>query len=335
MKFQERINAFVQLGKALKDIPEATIDDWYFRATGYNNWFTRENVASALTALGYMLEEEKLIKWSNSYNLGNASDKTVAIIMAGNIPLVGFHDFLSVLMAGHNVLAKMSSQDPFLLKKVTEILIDIAPEFKDKITLILKEPIQNFDAVIATGSNNSARYFDQYFGKYPHIIRKNRTSVAVVTGKESKEEIEALGTDIFLYYGLGCRNVSKFLVPEGYDFQFFIKSLEGFSTVADHHKWVNNYDYNKSIYLVNREPHFDSGFFLMKEDKSWVSPISVLFYEFYKSDADLQDKLDANKDLIQCTVGNLVDAIPHGKAQRPELWDYADGVDTMEFLTKL
>lgn len=335
MKFQERINAFIQLGKKLQGIPETTIDDWYFRATGYNNWFTRENVASAIKALAHMLEEDKLNKWTKSYNLSNPNPKTVAIIMAGNIPMVGFHDFLSVLLAGHNVLAKMSSQDPFLLKKIAGILIEIEPKFEEKITLIIKEPIQNFDAVIATGSNNSARYFDQYFSKYPHIIRKNRTSVAVLNGKESKEEIEALGNDIFLYYGLGCRNVSKLLVPEAYDFQFFIKSLESFSTVADHHKWVNNYDYNKSIYLVNREPHFDSGFFLLKEDKSWVSPISVLFYEFYGSEADLHDKLTANQELIQCTVGTTDHSIPYGKAQQPELWDYADGVDTMEFLTQL
>jgi hypothetical protein len=335
MKFQERKNAFIQLGKALKNIPEQTIDDWYFRATGYNNWFTRENVKSAVKALAYMLQEEKLEKWTDNYALGGSTGKTVAVIMAGNIPLVGFHDFLTVLLAGHNVLAKMSSQDPFLLKKVTEMLVEIEPNFEKSITLIIKEPIQNFDAVIATGSNNSARYFDQYFSKYPHIIRKNRTSVAVLTGKESKDEIEALGRDIFLYYGLGCRNVSKLLVPESYDFQFFIKSLESFSTVADHHKWVNNYDYNKSIYLVNREPHLDSGFFLMKEDNGWVSPISVLFYEFYQSEEDLQTKLNAKKELIQCTVGTMEETIPHGKAQQPELWDYADGVDTMEFLTKL
>ncbi len=335
MNLQERLNAFIKLGTTLKNLPESSLDEWYFRATGYNNWFTRENVASAIKAIGFMLEEEKLVNWTKSYDLGDSTSKTVAIIMAGNIPLVGFHDFLSVLMAGHSIVAKMSSQDPYLLKKVAEILFEIEPRFENKITLIVKEPVQNFDAVIATGSNNSARYFDQYFSKYPHIIRKNRTSVAVLSGKESKDEIQELGNDIFLYYGLGCRNVNKLFVPEGYDFQFFIQSLESFSTIADHHKWVNNYDYNKSIFLVNREPHLDSGFFLLKEDKSWVSPISVLFYEFYQSQGDLLSKLKDNNEQIQCTVGDLPHAIPPGKAQQPELWDYADGVDTMEFLNKL
>lgn len=333
MTAQERLKAFIQLGTLLRNLPENELDEWYFRATGFNNWFTRENVSHAVRAIGHMLEEEKLQSWIKKYPLGQSTHKTVAIVMAGNIPLVGFHDFLSVLMAGHKVLAKLSSQDPFLLKKVSELLIVIEPRFKDKITLT-KNPIRDFEAVIATGSNNSARYFDQYFAKYPHIIRKNRTSAAIITGTETKEEIEALGKDMFQYYGLGCRNVSKVFVPKRYDFQFFISSLESFKTLADHHKWVNNYDYNKSIYLVNREPHFDSGFFLMKEDKAWVSPISVIYYEFYEHQQDLQQKLIENSALIQCLVGKEEDQIAPGAAQAPEVWDYADGVDTMEFLTR-
>lgn len=332
MTAQERIQAFIQLGIQLRNLSEVQIDEWYFRATGFNNWFTRENVSHSVKAIGNMLEEEKLQQWIQKYPVGESTHKTVAIIMAGNIPLVGFHDFLSVLIAGHKVLAKLSSQDPYLLAKVSELLIAIEPRFKDKITLT-KDPIRDFDAVIATGSNNSARYFDQYFAKYPHIIRKNRTSAAIISGNESQEEIEALGTDMFKYYGLGCRNVSKLFVPQGYDFQFFIKSLDPFKTLADHHKWVNNYDYNKSIYLVNREPHFDSGFFLMKEDKAWVSPISVIYYEFYENEQSLQQKLTENKSLIQCLVGKEAEQVAPGTAQAPELWDYADGVDTMEFLT--
>ncbi|GAA5030279.1 acyl-CoA reductase [Marivirga lumbricoides] len=333
MTIEERLAAFIKLGNKLRNLSEIELDEWYFRATGFNNWFTRENVSHAVKAIGGMLEEEKLRKWIAPYSLDSSTGKTVAIIMAGNIPLVGFHDFLTVLMAGHKVLAKLSSQDPFLLKKVSELLISIEPRFEERIVLT-KDPIRNFDAVIATGSNNSARYFDQYFAKYPHIIRKNRTSAAILSGKESVEEVEALGRDMFQYYGLGCRNVSKLFVPAGYDFQFFINSLQSFNTLADHHKWVNNYDYNKSIYLVNREPHFDSGFFLLKEDKDWVSPISVIYYEFYQNEEDLQQKMNENKSLIQCVVGKGENELAPGTAQMPELWNYADGVDTMEFLTK-
>ncbi|WKK78085.2 acyl-CoA reductase [Marivirga salinae] len=333
MNLSARLEAFKSLGEQLRNISEAELDEWYFRATSYNNWFTRENVVHAVKALGEMLEAEKLEQWISNYDLPEESSKKIAIIMAGNIPLVGFHDFLSVLISGNSVIAKLSSQDPYLLKEIVAKLIAINPEFENKIELT-QETISGFDAVIATGSNNSARYFEQYFGKYPNIIRKNRSSVAVLTGTESEEGIQALGKDIFQYYGLGCRNVSKLLVPEGFDFSPFIKALEDFKWVADHHKWVNNYDYNKSIYLVNDEPHLDSGFFLMKEDEALVSPISVLFYEFYKNEKELEDKLAKQEQHIQCVVKKGTEIEP-GKAQQPELWDYADGVDTLEFLSSL
>jgi hypothetical protein len=333
MHLQQRLDAFKKLGAQLRNLNEQELDEWYFRATAHNNWFTRENVVSAVKAIGHMLEADKLERWVKSYNLQEDSKQEIAIIMAGNIPLVGFHDFLSVLISGHSVVAKISSQDPYLLKEVVALLLKINPEFENKIKLT-QETISGFDAVIATGSNNSARYFEQYFGKYPHIIRKNRTSVAVLTGEETEEEIKNLGKDIFQYYGLGCRNVSKLLVPEGFDFSPFIKALDDFKWVADHHKWVNNYDYNKSIYLVNNEPHLDSGFFLMKEDQYLVSPISVLFYEFYKNEKALETKLAENEQQIQCVVQKGSE-IELGKAQEPELWDYADGVDTLEFLSGL
>jgi len=333
MNLQKRVEAFKKLGVQLRNLTESELDEWYFRATAHNNWFTRENVVNAVQAIGGMLEAEKLEQWVKQYNLPSDSTKKIAVIMAGNIPLVGFHDFLSVLISGHSVVAKISSQDPYLLKEVVSLLLAIEPEFEDRIELT-QETISGFDAVIATGSNNSARYFEQYFGKYPNIIRKNRTSVAVLTGEESEQEIQDLGKDIFQYYGLGCRNVSKLLVPEGFDFSPFIEALEDFKWVADHHKWVNNYDYNKSIYLVNEEPHLDSGFFLMKEDEALVSPISVLFYEFYENEEDLQAKLKQKEQQIQCVVQKGTDLQP-GKAQKPELWDYADGVDTLKFLSEL
>ncbi|MFT4739678.1 MAG: hypothetical protein ACI9L9_000452 [Marivirga sp.] len=333
MTFQHRLNAFIKLGTQLRELPSAHLDEWYFRATGFNNWFTHESVSNAVHAIGNMLQEEKLQQWTAPYAINESTDKSVAIIMAGNIPLVGFHDFMSVLLTGHKVIAKLSSQDPYLIKEITKMLISIEPAFEECI-ILTQEQLRGFDAVIATGSDNSARYFHQYFGKYPHIIRKNRTSVAIISGTETPEEIQELGNDMFQYYGLGCRNVSKLFVPEKFDFVPFIKRLESFDTLRDHHKWVNNYDYNKSIYLVNREEHFDSGTFLLKESEQWVSPISVIYYEFYEDNNQLQQKLKENESLIQCVVGKGESMIPPGKAQQPTLWDYADGVDTLSFLTK-
>lgn len=333
MNLSERLEAFKTLGEQLRNMSESELDEWYFRATAHNNWFTRENVIHAVKAIGEMLQPKKLDQWIDEYDLAEEGSKKIAVIMAGNIPLVGFHDLLSVLISGNSVVAKLSSQDPYLIKEIVRLLVEIRPEFESKIELT-QETISGFDAVIATGSNNSARYFEQYFGKYPNIIRKNRSSVAVLTGTESEEEIQALGKDIFQYYGLGCRNVSKLLVPEGFDFSPFIAALDDFKWVADHHKWVNNYDYNKSIYLVNNEPHLDSGFFLMKESDALVSPISVLFYEFYSGEAALNEKLSQKEEQIQCVVQKGTEIEP-GKAQQPELWDYADGVDTLEFISSL
>jgi len=331
MTFDERLTAFIKLGEQLRTISESRLDDWYFRATGFNNWFTRESVAQAIAALGNMLKADKLDEWTSRYPKQDDSSKTVGLVMAGNIPLVGFHDFLSVLISGYKIVAKLSSQDPFLPQQLADMLIQIQPAFEARIKLTTDQ-IKGFDAVIATGSNNSARYFHQYFSKYPHIIRKNRSSVAIITGDETTAQIESLAHDMFQYYGLGCRNVSKLLVPYSYDFTPFIKILEDFNNLSDHHKWVNNYDYNKSIYLVNGEPHFDSGAFLLKESAQWVSPISVIYYEFYNSEEALHKLLAENEELIQCKVGLAPSFVDFGKAQQPELWDYADGVDTMAFL---
>ena len=333
MTLEERTKAFAELGEQLRNISEAQLDEWYFRATSFNNWFTRESVAESVSAIGHMLQPEKLEKWLSAYDFSNSQTKKVAVIMAGNIPLVGFHDFLSVLIAGHSIIAKLSSQDPYLIKEISRMLIEIEPGFEERIELT-QEQVRGFDAVIATGSDNSARYFHQYFGKYPHIIRKNRTSVAVLTGDETEEEIQALGKDMFQYYGLGCRNVNKLLVPTAYDFQPLLRQLEHYEHLRDHHKWVNNYDYNKSIYLINGDEHFDSGAFLIKESEQWVSPITAIFYEFYEDQEALRSNLSQQADLLQCIVGSSSEYIPFGKAQEPELWDYADGVDTLEFLSK-
>jgi len=269
---------------------------------------------------------------------GNAKLKmrSIGLILAGNIPIVGFHDILCVLASGHKALIKLSSHDqkfiPYLLNK----LIEIEPGFELQISYI--DRLKDFDAVIATGSNNTSRYFDYYFSKVPHIIRKNRNSVAILNGEESKEDLEALGHDIFDYFGLGCRNVSKLYVPKDYDFKEFFESIEEFKSVADHHKYNNNYDYNKSIFLVNLDKHFDNGFLLLKEDSRFVSPLAVLYYKEYQTIEQLGSELIKNEDLIQCIVSNSklpLSTVAFGQSQCPGLMDYADGVDTMKFLREL
>jgi hypothetical protein len=251
--------------------------------------------------------------------------------MAGNIPLVGFHDFLSVLISGNYLIAKTSSKDPELILKVGEILCSIEPRFRNYIEFTEYE-LKDFDVVIATGSNNSSRYFDQYFGRYPNIIRRNRNSVAIIEGNESGEELENLGKDIFLYFGLGCRNVSKLFIPEGFDIRFMVSKWEHFAGVTSHVKYANNYDFSKAVYLVNKENFLDTGHILLKEDKGLSSPVAVLYYEYYESLSALHSETELLKDKIQCIVGH--DHTPFGKAQSPHLWDYADGIDTLEFLSK-
>ena len=256
--------------------------------------------------------------------------------MAGNIPLVGFHDLLSVLISGHQALVKLSSQDNVLMQFMISELKSISEDLAQNI--IQAERMNEADAIIATGSDNSARYFKHYFAEKPHIIRQNRTAVAVIRGDETTEELKHFGRDYFQYFGLGCRNVSKIYAPKAYDFVKLIDALMDYETVLDHHKYRNNYDYNKSIYLVNGEPHFDSGFFLMRESEALVSPISVLFYEYYNNEAELNLTLAKHNEKIQCIVAANAwyeGSIPLGKAQQPELWDYADGVDTLEFLSGL
>ena len=278
-----------------------------------------------------MLQADKLKEWTEKYNFENVSPKVVGVIMAGNIPLVGFHDLLSVLISGHFAAVKPSSDDQFLTKIMVDWIVEIEPRFKKNIEL--RDKLTEIDAVIATGSDNTARYFEYYFKDIPSIIRKNRTSVAILKGKESPKELEALGEDIFSYYGLGCRNVSKVFTPKGYDLRDAFPHFETYSEVVNHNKYRNNYDYYKSIYLVNKTPHLDTGFLLVNSTDDLVSPTSVLYHQEYDSIENLQTILDSKKDKIQCIVGK--DFIPFGKAQRPELWDYADDVDTMEFLAGL
>jgi hypothetical protein len=275
------------------------------------------------------LSRDKLEKWLSAYPIEMpANPKTVGIVMAGNIPMVGFHDLLSVMVSGHNALIKLSSKDHVLLTWLLKKLFGLDEDWKNRITV--SDLLRGMDAVIATGSNNSSRYFEYYFAKYPHIVRRNRGSVAVLTGDESEDDLKRLGFDMLSYFGLGCRNVSKLLVPEGYSFDFLFESIMPFRYVIDHNKYKNNYDYNRTLLLMNKEPHLANEFLMLREDDRIVSPVAMVHYETYKTEDELNKILLKDEQNIQCVAGS--DFIPFGKTQSPELWDYADGVDTMKFL---
>lgn len=331
------IHAFSELGKLLS-APDKSLMGVIETERQYNAWFTPESVLAAVKANGEMLNRQDLSQWLGNYNIIEGKEKKIGLVLAGNIPLVGFHDVLCVLVTGNHALIKASSQDARLIKYVLDLLVSIDPAYGDKFTFA--DRLANFDAIIATGSNNTSRYFEYYFGKVPNIIRKNRNSAALLNGDESTEDLHSLGKDIFDYYGLGCRNISKVFVPEDYVFNKFFESIEDFSPIINHHKYNNNYDYNKSIYLVNRDEHLDNGFLLLKHDDRLTSPLAVLFYESYNSFDEVQEKLAAQSDQLQCIVTTAPlktknQVVKFGQSQHPQLWDYADGVDTMKFLSAL
>lgn len=302
----------------------------------HNGWFTNENVCFSITSWANALTEENLNKWLSSYDFTKVNPKNIGLILAGNIPLVGFHDFLSVLISGHNALVKTSSNDQHLLKFIANYLITIDSRFKSKITFV-EGKLENFDAVIATGSNNTARYFDYYFKDKPNIIRKNRNSVAVLTGEETKEELIALGDDIFRYFGLGCRNVSKLFIPVNYNFDSFFNAIFEYQDVIHYEKYANNYDYNKAVFLMSNYKLLDNGFLTLKQDASYSSPISSVFYDYYNSIEEIQKQLINDTEKIQCIVSKnqILNSINFGQTQKPNLWDYADNVDTLQFLIDL
>jgi hypothetical protein len=306
----------------------------------YNPWFIPSFVRFAYGAWAEALQEDKVAKWISKYTKKNERKKapvSVGIIMAGNIPMVGLHDLICVLASGHHALIRLSSSDDHLIPAVLDTLTSIDTRLKSSFTMV-KGPLKHFDAIIATGNNNSSRYFDYYFSRVPHIIRKNRNSVAVISGYETKEEMKKLATDIFMYFGLGCRNVSKLFLPKGLGIEDVLPFFDDYAFFADHNKYRNNYDYHKSIFLINRIEHKDNGFLLAREETSLMSPISVIHTETYHSIDLLSKHLYQLREQIQCIVTcnkDIESAIPPGRSQLPELWDYADGTDTMEFLMKL
>lgn len=306
-------------------------------AANSNAWFNQEEIEKALQALQHMLNDQDLETWFSTITL-STHPKKIGLVLAGNIPLVGFHDVLCVLATGNIAQIKLSSTDEKLLPALLAELVNIEPALEKHI--LYAERLSDFDAIIATGSNNTSRYFDYYFGKVPNIIRKNRNSVAIISGEESVQEIQSLGHDIFDYFGLGCRNVSKIYIPEDYDIKNFFEPLQSFQPIINHFKYNNNYDYNKSIYLVNLIEHFDNGFLLLKEEERLASPLAVLYYERYNSMTQLEALLANEKDNIQCIVSktplqNGLEVVKFGQSQHPKLWDYADNINTIDFLKTL
>lgn len=319
--------------KALDEEIEYAVKD----AEAYNNWFTKENVFFALSNWSEALTTESLSQWIAPYNF-KPTDKNVGIIMAGNLPLVGFHDLLAVVLAGHTALIKTSSKDDKLMKFIVKYLYTINEDFKDVLKII--DRLKDFDAVIATGSNNTARYFEQYFSKVPNIIRKNRTSVAVLNGTETPEELKTLGNDMFMYFGLGCRNITKVYFKSEEQIHPFFESIYDWGVkVINHPKYANNYDYNRAIYLLGQDKFLDNNFVLLKYDENLHSPIAVINYEFYDDVNKVKDFLKENTDQIQCVVGHDMKDNPNyvefGKTQTPTLTDYADNIDTLKFLAEI
>ena len=352
MLHSNKKRSFIALGKFLSQFSETETlrnenvlhNDLYFDAfqdliqlsQSHNGWYTPENVYFSIQSWANALTEENLDKWLSAYTFNVMESKTVGLVLAGNIPLVGFHDFLSVLISGHKVAVKLSSNDQHLLPFLAKYLIACEPDLSEKITFV-EGKLENFDAVIATGSTNTSRYFEYYFKDKPSIIRKSRNSVAILNGSESKEQMVALGEDIFRYFGLGCRNVSKLFVPKGYNFDAFFGGIFPYQDVIKYEKYANNYDYNKAVFLMSNFKLLDNEFMTIMEDSSYASPISSVFYEYYEDLEQLKLRLASDSEKIQCIVSNKIteNSIAFGETQKPNLWDYADNVDTLAFLLNI
>ena len=338
---EQHIEGFRKLGQYLREIKAQTREyaplfECIQKAQHHNGWFTQENCLKALRAWGKVLHAGSLQEWTSQYNFGATAPKNIGLILAGNIPIVGFHDVLCVLLFGQNGTIKLATTDPLLIPLLYQKLKEFSPLFKNRLHFT-QDRLENFDAVIATGSNNAARYFEHYFAKVPHIIRKNRNGIAVLSGEESKEELAGLAQDIVQYFGLGCRSISKVYLPEGYDLNNIFGALYPHADLMDSAKYANNYDYNKAVYLMSEFDLLDNGFMLLREHDSFGSPVACLHYSFYKDIHSLEKELLEKAEEIQCVSTHLAlpQAVPLGKAQKPELWEYADGVDPISFLLEL
>jgi hypothetical protein len=331
MNLAERITLMVNLGKYLMEDNEE-LKAVKKKAFEKNKWFTEEFISYAFKNISInYLDPEKLKAWVQYYHLDdNIHPQKIGVVMAGNIPLVGFHDFLTVFISGHHQMIKLSDKDDVLMKYLIEKLqfwnakisgvVSVSPMLKD------------CHAYIATGSNNSARYFHHYFGKYPSIIRSNKTSVAVLSGNETAEQLRCLADDVYIYFGLGCRNVSKIYVPENYNFERLLNSFNKYNYFSDLTKYRNNYDYNLALFIMNNQFYMTNGSIILSKNESVFSPVSVLNYSFYSDQKTVFDELKKNEN-IQCIVGE--NHTPFGQSQEPGLFDYADGIDTMQFLLSL
>lgn len=345
MDLSKRINAFCELGlqmsKAAHDMNHQ-LGHSTLNAQHINPWFTPENVKYAIDAIAQeWLQPSELRKWVKAYPehyFNPQKAKWVGVVMAGNIPLVGFHDFMSVLITGHRIKIKFSSKDGGLMNAIAQMLIAIEPEFEYYIETV-DSTLKGFDAVIATGSDSSAKYFDFYFRDYPTLIRGHRNSIALLTGNEGSNELSLLADDIFMYFGLGCRNVSKLLVPQGYDFTGLIESMSKWGHLIHHHRYANNYEYNRTVLILNQTPHLDTGFALIVHNQNIDANVATVNYQEYTDISSAIDYITVNDERIQCVATNF--AMEHGRkvsfgeTQRPKLNDYSDGIDTIEFLGNL
>jgi len=344
---KERIQAFSDLGILFRENSSSqkikTFQKWDSELNKllndsyqYNSWFTENNLKLSLKNWSAELNKKNIENWLENYKIELKSSKTVAIIMAGNVPIVGFHDLMCSLILGFKCTVKLSSDDKILIPLIVKFIQSRFDGFKEKV-FFENNILKNFDAVIATGSNNSHKYFEYYFGKYPNLLRKTRHSVAVLNGNESDSELAMLSNDVFDYFGLGCRSVSKIFIPKGYDLDLLFNAFYMKRFVIDHNKYANNYDYNKAVYLMSEEKFYDNGFVILKEEKKLGSPIACVYFEYYDDLVQVQNIIKINNQNIQCVVSNekIFNGISFGTTQCPKLSDYADNVDTLKFLLKI
>jgi hypothetical protein len=383
MELPGRIEAFAKLGEYLRErlpgpgeiplspgikdgniYPDPELEKVTQEAEAANPWFIPSFIRHALAETGRLLERKNLEEWTGRYpreRFEPLHPRVVGTVLAGNIPLAGFHDFLSILVSGNRFRGKLSGKDDKLLPFLAAKLVAFEPRLEPFLHFE-ESRLGRIDAMIATGSNNSFRYFEYYFGKYPHIFRRNRNAAALLDGTETKEELEALADDVFLYFGMGCRNVAKLYVPEGYDFDGLFRKMEKYLPLIDHHKYANNYLYQRTVFLMNRVEHLDSGFLLVRPERALASPAATLHYETWAGDPHLPPGLQEQAGSIQCIAGRgtggsntegvgvsnalgvgvsnalgagILRMVPFGRTQYPELWDYADDVDTLKFLLNL